>query len=535
MQFDYVIVGGGSAGAVLAARLSACGSYTVCLLEAGGTGDGLLVKTPIGVAAMLPGKPIKINNWAWQTVPQAGLNGRRGYQPRGKCLGGSSAINAMLYIRGQKQDYDHWAELGCDGWSWDEVLPYFKLAENNERGADDLHGGSGPLQVSDQHQPRPISNAFIAASVEQGIPHQQDFNTGDNYGVGLYQVTQFHDERKRGQRCSSALGYLLPQMTRPNLTVVTGAQAEKVLFQDKRAVGVRYRCDGETQQVMARREVVLAAGAFVSPQLLQLSGIGRAVDLQAVGVPVVTDSPEVGYNLQDHLDFILSYKSKNKDMFGFTPGIVGKLMGEAMRYKRAGEGMMASPLAEAGSFFKTSPELDRADVQTHFVIGIVDDHVRNIHLGYGYSCHVCMLRPFSRGTVSLQSNNVADAPLIDPAYLSDERDLATMVKATQQVRQVMYSAAMDDYRDTELFMQGEVSDEEMVQQIRNRADTIYHPVGTCRMGSDENAVVDTQLRVNGVQNLRVVDASIMPTLISGNTNAVTIMIAEKAAHMMLTD
>lgn len=535
MQFDYVIIGGGSAGATLAARLSECGGHQVCLLEAGGSGNGLLVKTPIGVAAMLPGKPVKVNNWAWQTVPQSGLNGRRGYQPRGKALGGSSAINAMLYVRGQQQDYDHWAEMGCDGWSWGEVLPYFKLSENNERGVDLWHGNSGSLHVSDQHKPRPITNAFIKASIAHGIPHTDDFNKGDNYGVGLYQVTQFHDSKRRGERCSSALGYLHPVMTRANLTVVTRAQVNKILFEDNKAIGVSYRREGKDHEVLVAKEVVLAAGALASPQLLQLSGVGRKPDLEALGIPVIHDSPEVGYNLQDHLDFILSFKSKTKDMFGFTPGIAGKMLGEAIRYKQSGEGMMASPMAEAGSFFKTTPELDRPDVQSHFVIGIVDDHVRKLHYGYGYSCHVCMLRPYSRGRIYLQSNDVTDAPQIDPQYLADERDLKTMVSAAQLLRQVMYAPQMDAYRGEELFMQGEVSDEEMAEHIRNRADTIYHPVGTCRMGIDENAVVDPQLRVKGVQNLRVVDASIMPTLISGNTNAATIMIAEKAAHMMLTN
>ncbi|MEN8738877.1 MAG: GMC family oxidoreductase N-terminal domain-containing protein, partial [Phaeobacter gallaeciensis] len=320
MQFDYVIVGGGSAGSTLASRLSEDPNTSVCLLEAGGRGDSILVRAPAAVVAMLPGRP-KINNWAFETVPQPGLNGRKGYQPRGKALGGSSAINAMLYVRGHAGDYDEWAALGCDGWGWSDVLPYFQRAENNEAGSDAVHGGDGPLQVSHQKSPRPITRAFVEAGKALQIRETADFNTGDNEGIGLYQVTQFHAAEKNGERCSAAAAYLHPVMDRANLTVITGAHATKVLFQGKRATGVAYRKGGQDLTVNAGREVILCGGAFNSPQLLQLSGVGRPEDITPHGIGMVHELPGVGQNLQDHLDFTLAYKSKDRDNFGISlPG-----------------------------------------------------------------------------------------------------------------------------------------------------------------------------------------------------------------------
>ncbi|MEP1329298.1 choline dehydrogenase [Pseudophaeobacter sp.] len=531
MQFDYVIVGGGSAGSTLASRLSEDPGTTVCLIEAGGKGDGILVRAPAAVVAMLPGKP-KINNWAFETVPQPGLNGRRGYQPRGKALGGSSAINAMLYVRGHAKDYDEWADLGCDGWNWDAVLPYFCKAENNERGGDAAHGDSGPLQVSNQKSPRPITRAFIEAGQALQIREVADFNAGDNEGIGEYQVTQFHAADKNGERCSAAAAYLHPVMERSNLTVLTKAHASRVLFEGKRAVGVAYRQGGQDKQVMARSEVVLCGGAFNSPQLLQLSGVGRAEDIKPHGIDMVHELPGVGQNLQDHLDFTLAYKSRDRDNFGISlPGSLS-LLKHIGNWRKTGRGMIATPFAEGAAFLKTESHLERADVQLHFVISIVDDHARKLHMGHGFSCHVCVLRPKSRGSVGLTSADPMAPPRIDPQFLSDPEDLAALIAGVRKTRQIMQTAPLAGYIHKELFIEEEPDDAALEQHIRARADTIYHPVGTCKMGQDDMAVVDPELKVRGLAGLRVVDASVMPRLIGGNTNAPTIMIAEKAADLI---
>ncbi|MBL4930131.1 GMC family oxidoreductase [Fuscibacter oryzae] len=530
--FDYVIAGGGSAGSVLAARLSENPRITVCLVEAGGRGDGLLVRMPAGTVAMLPGRP-RINNWAYQTVPQPGLNGRRGYQPRGRCLGGSSAINAMLYVRGQRQDYDDWQ---VPGWGWDDVLPWFLRSENNARGADAFHGDAGPLQVTDQQSPRPVSRAFVQAGQQAGHPLGDDFNTGDNYGVGLYQVTQFHEPARRGERCSAAAAYLHPVMGRANLRVITGAQATGVRFAGRRATGLSYRQGGQDRHVNARREVIVSAGTFGSPQLLMLSGIGPAHHLHQMGITLRHDLPQVGANLQDHLDFILSWRSRDRDNFGIGLRAGLGLVKQALQWRKTGQGMLATPFAEGAGFLKTDPGLDRPDVQLHFVIGIVDDHARKLHLGHGLCCHVCTLRPHSRGQVRLASADPLAAPAIDPGFLSDPRDLATTIAGARLTRDIMMQPAMAPYLHTEMFgTHGAMSDAEWESHIRARADTIYHPVGTCRMGLDAASVVDPNLRVRGMEGLRVVDASVMPSLVSGNTNAPTIMIAERAARAILSE
>jgi choline dehydrogenase-like flavoprotein len=529
MDFDYVIVGGGSAGSVMANRLSADPSVSVCLLEAGGGGKDFVIRAPAMVAAMISGRP-PINNWALKTVPQAELNNRRGFQPRGKALGGSSAINAMLYIRGHQKDYDEWADLGCEGWAWDDVLPYFKKSEGNTWGTSDLHGGDGPLQVGDQVEPRAITSAFFDAAAQMQIRRNDDFNGPKQEGVGPYQVTQFYDGGQKGERCSAAAAYLFPIMDRPNLMVITKAAACRVVMEEGRAVGVEY-AKGGVQVARAKREVILCGGAFGSPQLLMLSGIGPADELRSHGIEVVHELDGVGQNLQDHLDYIVSYHSKRPDVVGLNPAGLARLIKAGLQWRKTGTGLFATPFAEGAGFLRTQPDLDRPDIQLHFVCAIVDDHLRKIHLKDGYSCHVCVLRPKSVGRVGLMDSNPKSAPLIDPRYLSDPEDLKTLKAGARIVESIMEGKPLDPWRGKRLYDYGR-TDAGLEADIRARADTIYHPVGTCKMGVDDAAVVDLECRVRGVDGLRVVDASVMPRLVGGNTNAPTIMIAEKIAAGM---
>ncbi|WP_372885254.1 GMC family oxidoreductase [Shimia sp.] len=532
MAFDYVIAGGGSAGCVLAARLSEDPDTTVCLIEAGGAGDSLLIRVPILGAAMISGRP-RINNWAFQTVPQPQLGHRKGYQPRGRVLGGSSAINAMLYVRGHPGDYDDWADMGCDGWDWQSVLPYFRKAENNIRGADGLHGGDGPLQVRDQADPRALTDAFVEACTTQQIRRTDDFNGPEQEGAGLYQVTQFHKGKRLGQRCSAAAAYLRAVRARPNLTILTRAMAEKVVFDGTRATGVQYRRRGRSEVAEARRDVILSGGAFGSPQLLMLSGIGPRDELAAQGIELRHELPGVGQNLQDHLDYTLAYRSPRKDMLALNPRGFWDIGRAAFDWRRKNGGALSSPFAEGGAFFKSDPGQPRPDMQLHFVIGILDQHLRKLHFSHGYSCHVCVLRPHSRGHVGLNSPRPGDAPRIDPAFLSDPRDLADLKKGARILEDIMQSAPLAPWRGQRLYPH-DGSDAALEADIRARSDTIYHPVGTCRMGTDEMAVTDAEGRVHGLRSLRVIDASLMPTLVGGNTNAPTIMIAEKLADAIRT-
>jgi choline dehydrogenase-like flavoprotein len=526
MEYDYLIAGGGSAGCTLAARLTEDPKTTVCLIEAGDMGRDILIRAPALVAAMVSGRPA-LHNWAYHTVAQENLNNRRGFQPRGKGLGGSSAINAMLYVRGHPGDYDEWASLGATGWDWANILPYFLKSEGNQRAADALHAQLGPLQVGDQAKPRPISHAFLRAAAECQIPLNPDFNGPTQEGAGLYQVTQFHTGPRRGERCSAAAAYLHPALSRPNLTVLARSRAQRITFDGSRATGLIV--NGKI--LKARREVIVSQGAFGSPHLLMLSGIGPEDALRDHGIPVVHALPGVGQNLQDHLDYCLSYRSLRADVVGLNPAGLLRLGRAAWAWRKTGTGLFASPMAEAGAFLKSRADLARPDLQLHLTVGIVDQHMRKIHLADGYTCHVCVLRPDSRGTVGLTDNNPASPPRIDPAFLSDPRDLQALMAGARITRNLMESPAFSPWRGAPLYPH-DGSDMALEASIRQHADTIYHPVGTCRMGEDQMAVTDPELRVQGMQNLRVIDASVMPRLLGGNTNAPTIMIAERAADLI---
>ena len=523
-MFDYIVVGSGSGGSVVASRLTEDPNIKVCLLEAGKPDKSILIHAPIGVAALLPRK---FYNWGFDTVPQPHLKGRKGYQPRGKTLGGSSSINAMLYIRGHRSDYDGWAELGNTGWGWDDVLPYFKKSENNERGDDDLHGSGGPLNVADLRSNMPICEVFADAAMQVQLPKTNDFNGPEQEGVGPYQATQ-----KNGERWSAAKGYLTPNLDRPNLTVITEAHATKILLDGKRATGIAYSQKGKISEIKAAREVILCGGAFASPQLLLLSGIGPAEELKGYGIDVAHDLKGVGKNLQDHIDYVSAYKSSSRDTMGISLGGGIDLFKGISEWRKKRTGIISSPLAEYGAFLKTDPSLSRPDIQLHFVIGPLDDHARKTHLGHGYSCHVCVLRPESRGYVGLNSKDPLAAPLIDPNFLAEQTDLDTLVKGVRQMQKILDAPAFDSYRGKPLYPVDFNSEDSIIDAIRSRADTVYHPVGTCKMGTDDMAVVDPELRVRGITGLRIADAAVMPTLIGGNTNAPTVMIGEKAADMI---
>ena len=526
LDFDYVIVGGGSAGCVLAARLSEDAATRVCLLEAGPADSSVLLHCPAGLALLAKTGGA---NWKFETVPQAGFGGRRGYQPRGKVLGGSSSVNAMIYLRGQAEDYDGWAAAGNPGWSWADVLPLFKRAEHNERGADAFHGSGGPLNVMDLAQPNRFGSVFVEAGREAGHAVNADFNGAHQEGVGFYQVTH-----KNGERFSAAKAYLTPNRQRPNLTVLTGAHTTRVVCEGRRAVGVEFRRDGVVSLAKASREVLLAAGALQSPQLLLLSGIGPGDELRRHGIDVRHDLPGVGRNLHDHVDVVQVLDAPHlRDLFGLSlHGAIAAIKG-IFEWRRQRSGLLTTNFAEAGGFIRSRPEEARPDLQLHFVIGKLVDHGRKTVFGHGYSCHVCLLRPKSRGRVTLASADPMAAPLIDPNFLADADDLARLVRGFKAMRHILQQPALAGHGARELGSSASAKSEVEIEAfIRSHADTIYHPVGSCRMGPGPLDVVNAELRVHGMEGLRVVDASIMPSIVSGNTSAPVIMIAEKAADMI---
>ncbi len=522
--FDYIIIGAGSAGCVLAHRLSEDPNVKVLLLEAGPTDWHPFIHMPAGLAKLVGQKGV---NWDYNTVAEPQLNHRTMWWPRGKVLGGSSSINAMCYIRGVANDYDDWSAAGADGWHWDNVLPYFRKSESNQRGGDALHGGEGPLSVSDLRYTNPLSQVFIDAAHQHGLPVNRDFNGPQQHGVGFYQVTQ-----RDGARCSSAAAYLTPIKHRPNLTIHTSALVSRITFDGRRANGVTYSMRGSAYHQPASREIIVSGGAINSPQVLMLSGIGPADELRKHGIDVVHDASGVGANLQDHLDVCTLFHSTQR----VTYDRVGDVEIAYKYYLRGRSGPGTSNIAEAGGFARSPLAPDaRDDIQFHFVPAMLDDHGRRRLKGDGYTLHACFLRPHSRGRVSLASGRASDKARIEANYLSDAEgfDMKMMIECAKISRDILAQKAFDAYRGTPIFPnRTDLSDAELAEFVRAKAETVYHPVGTCRMGSDTQAVVDPQLRVNGVEGLRVVDASVMPSLIGGNTNAPTIMIAERAADLI---
>ena len=530
MEAKYVIVGGGSAGCVLANRLSENPANTVVLIEAGPPDTSPFIHMPAGIIPVIRSDKL---NWKYWTAKEPNMGDRRMFWPRGRTLGGSSSINAMCYIRGHAHDYDHWAALGCQGWGYEDVLPYFRKSENFEpdeaTGPDHYHGVGGPLNVAAARFMNPLMDAFVKAGVEAGYTRTTDFNGATQEGIGYYHVMQ-----KGGQRCSNAKAFLAPIRNRPNLTVRTDAHVEGVRFEGKRAAAVKLR---KGEEIKATHEIILAAGALGSPQLLMLSGIGPGAHLQTMEIPLVHESAGVGENLQDHLDVNVTVREKTRHAVSLHPGTLWRNTRDFWHYSRHKKGELTSNYAQAGAFLKTSPSEPIPDIQLHFVPFVYSNHGRDLGdvLKYwGYTLMACDLRPKSRGRITLNSRDAQAPPKIEARYLSHESELARLTRGIEICRNILAQKAFDGHRGDEMAPGAKLTAESDIQQwIRQKAETIYHPVGTCRMGADAGSVVDLELRVRGVEGLRVIDASIMPTLVGGNTNAPATMIAEKGAEFIL--
>jgi len=527
-EFDYIVVGAGSAGCVLANRLSADGRHSVLLLEAGPEDTNIWIHVPLGYGKLFKEKTV---NWMYQTEPEPGLGGRQVFQPRGKVLGGSSSINGLLYVRGQHEDYDRWRQRGNVGWGYDDVLPYFKKAENQIRGADQYHGVGGPLPVSDWRHHDPLSEAFVKAAVETGIPFNPDFNGASQEGAGFFQTTT-----RRGRRASSAFSYLRPARRRPNLHVETGALGGRIVFEGRRARAVEYRHNGSLRTARARGEILVSSGAYNSPQLLQLSGVGPAELLKTHGIDVVLDAPGVGNDLQDHLQVRVVMKCAQRVTLNDVVSHPVRKVMAGMQYAALRKGPLTIAAGTSGAFFKTSPRLATPDIQIHFIPFSTDKMGEQLHPFSGFTASVCQLRPESRGSLKIRSADPSVPPEIRINYLATETDRSAFIEGIRTLRKILAAPALKSYCTDEVYPGKNVTgDEELLDFCRKTGSTVYHPTSTCRMGNDPLAVVDQRLRLKGTEGLRVVDASVMPDLVSGNTNAPVIMIAEKASDMILQD